>query len=98
MFHRPSSVQLSDPKTAKKYRQQEESDTHDKVVREALIERCRLLDTLHLLGGQRNVQRCEVFLELLDFSAADDGEHVRELVQMVCEGDYTRAFVDVSPE
>jgi hypothetical protein len=35
---------------------------------------------------------------LLDFSAADDGEHVRELVQMVCEGDYTRAFVDVSPE
>jgi hypothetical protein len=69
---------------------QQEVDTHDHIVREARIERRRRLDALHLFGGQRNVQRCDVFLELLDFPASDDGEYVRELVQMVRNSHYRR--------
>lgn len=68
----------------------QEGDAHDHLVREARIERRRRLDALHLLGGQRNVQRYDVFLELLDFSASDDGEHVGELLKMVRNSHYKR--------
>jgi hypothetical protein len=41
-----------------------------------------------LLGGQGNVQRSDIFLELFDFSASDDGKHIGELVQVVRNSDY----------
>ena len=55
-------------------------DTYNHFVRETRIERDRALDTLHLFRGQGNVQRHEVFLELLDFPATDNWEYIRSLL------------------
>ena len=65
-----------------------QDDTYDKVVREPGIKRGSPLDTLHLLWGQGNVQRRDVFLELFDFPATNDREHVGELMQMVRNSNY----------
>jgi hypothetical protein len=59
-------------------------DTYDHFVRETGVEWDRSLDSLHLLRGQGNVQRREISLKLLDFPATDNREHVRSLLQMVC--------------
>jgi hypothetical protein len=58
-------------------------DTYDHSAREAEVERKRVLDTLHLFGGQGNVQRRDVLLKLFDFPATNDWEHVGDLMQMV---------------
>ena len=63
-------------------------DTYDEGAREAWIERGRLLNTLHLLGGQRNVQCRDILLKLFNFPTTNDGEHVGELLQMVRDGNY----------
>lgn len=59
-------------------------DTYDHFVRETGVERNRVLNTLHLFRCQGNVKRHKVFLKLLDFPATDDWEHVRNLLQMIC--------------
>jgi hypothetical protein len=71
-------------------------DTYDHVVRETGVEWGRALDTLHLFRGQRNVQRHEVFLKLLDLPATDDREHVRSLLQMVCNSNCNQGAVCVN--
>jgi hypothetical protein len=51
-------------------------NTYNHIVWEARVKGRGLLDALDLLGGQRDVQRGDVLLELFDFAATDDGEHV----------------------
>ena len=69
-------------------------DTHNHTVREAGIERNRILDALHLFRGQRNVQRLDVLLKLFDFPATDNGEHVGNLMQMVCNSNCKQMPLD----
>jgi hypothetical protein len=59
-------------------------------MRETRIKGHCVLDAPHLLGGQGNVQRCDVVFELLDFPTSDDGENVGELMQVVRNNDYKR--------
>ena len=55
-------------------------------MREAPLERRRVLEELNLLRGELDVQRLEVRLELLDLASADDGEDVRRLLHHVRNG------------
>ena len=86
----PYSQQSSDTNVKHKdirYHIPRPDDTYE-VVREPGIKRGSLLDTPYLLWSQGNVQRSDVFLELFDFPATNDRQHVGELMQMVRNSNY----------
>ena len=60
---------------------------------EARFKRLGVLDALNLLGGKRNVQRSDVLVQLFNFSATDNREHVWELLKVVRDGNCSSVFV-----
>ena len=57
--------------------------THTERHREARVERKCILEELDLLVRERDVQRRNVCLQMLDLSPSDDREHMRRLVHDV---------------
>jgi hypothetical protein len=60
-----------------------EKTTYKEVVREAFVERHDAVEMRDLRAGQANFQCFEVCQQVLDFAAADDGEHVRGLLHEI---------------
>ena len=50
---------------------------------EARIQRLGVLDALYLLGGQSNVQRLDILVQVFHFAATDDREHIGHLLEVI---------------
>ena len=61
--------------------------THEVVEWEPFVERHDVVESLDMLATERNVERLEVRIQVLDLAAADDGEHVGGLLHQVRDRD-----------
>jgi hypothetical protein len=50
---------------------------------ETNIEWLRVVNPVDLFGRQRDIQRLDILLEMLDLPTTDDREHIRRFVQNV---------------
>ena len=66
----------------------ERKRTYEEVHREAHLERQDALEVRDLLRRERDGERLDVVVQMLDLAAADDGEDVRRLLHNVRNGDY----------
>jgi hypothetical protein len=67
-------------------------------VWEARVQRLSVLDALYLLGGQSNVQRPDILVQVFHFSATDDREHVGDLLEVIRDRNCLSIFVSPTPD
>ena len=63
----------------------EGDSTYDEIVGEPDIERQRVLYALDVLVRERDVERLEVALQVLDLAPAHNREDMRRLLHKVCD-------------
>jgi hypothetical protein len=67
--------------------------TYDEGVGETNVEWLRVVNPANLLGGQCDIQRLDILLEMFNLPSSDNREYIRRFVQNVRNRDWaTRPF------
>lgn len=69
------------------------AETYNEIMWEARIKRLDGLEEGYLLGGERDLQRFDVFGELLDFPSAKNWENIWGLVHHIGDSNCEWSFV-----